>query len=202
MYKKGDNLSRGQAMLVAVFVIVFMTLSIVAYGITSVIRDVKAAEVLGVSKRVAILAESGVEDVAYRVMNGYEYDSSEVLVVADGSTVTEVENDILTNEKIIKSISDISESIRKKETRIIQGDGVSVNYGVQVGEGGFLMQNSSSVTGNVYSNNTVTGSGNRVTGSIVSAGATGSIIQMESGEDMYAHTITNSIVGRDAYYTN
>ena len=202
MKNTGNNFRRGQAMLVAVFVLFFFTLSVVAYGASSVVRDVRAAEVLGLSKRIAIISENGIEDVTFRISSGLAYESSEVLTTSDGEVVTEVSDDILSGEKIVASLADISDSVRKKEVRLVNGVGVGVNYGVQAGQGGFVMNNSSVVHGNVYSNNTVSGAGNLITGTIISSGSDGFINDMESGEDMYAHSIADSLVGRDAHYTS
>ncbi len=64
-----------------------------------------------------------------------------------------------------------------------------------------ILDNSSSVTGNLFSNGPVVGSGlNDVTGSVVSATSTGLIDDVHVGEDAYARTIRDSRVEGDAHY--
>ena len=55
------------------------------------------------------------------------------------------------------------------------GDGVSFNYGIQSGVGGFVIGNAV-INGNVYSNGTIEGAnGATVTGSAFAVGASGFI---------------------------
>lgn len=62
------------------------------------------------------------------------------------------------------------------------------------------MNNTSSVSGNVYVNGPITGGGNVITGDVVSAGASGLIDNLTVMGTARAHSIKNSTVMQDAYY--
>ena len=65
--------------------------------------------------------------------------------------------------------------------RVSKGIGISFNYGVQVGEGGLEMQNSSIVNGSVYSNGNIVMSNNaRINGDAYVAGGVQPIADQES----------------------
>lgn len=78
------------------------------------------------------------------------------------------------------------------------------NYGVQIGEGGLIMKNNSSVEGNVYSNGPITGAAASkcvIEGDVWAAGtSTINKIKANNGGDMHADTILSSIITGDAYY--
>src|SRR3989338_2699942 len=91
--------------------------------------------------------------------------------------------------------------VRKSTMHLTSGSGASLRYGVQSGEGGIVLENSSSVSGNVYSNGPIDGAGsNLIKGSVVSAGPSGSIEGVHSTSSAFAHTITNADIDGDAYY--
>lgn len=72
--------------------------------------------------------------------------------------------------KVITALSDWNDRIRKVQTMVTTSTGVSFNYGVQAGQGGFLLDNNAGVNGNVYSNGDITGSNNTfITGTAIAA---------------------------------
>ena len=86
----------------------------------------------------------------------------------------------------------------------INASNISFHYGIQAGQGGFTLANSSSITGNVFANGSVTGSGNLIRGDVVSAGASGLIAGIHATGTAYAHTLGASgqatTIDKDAYY--
>lgn len=87
----------------------------------------------------------------------------------------------------------------------IQNDVISFNYGIQSGNGGFFMDNSAKVIGNVFSSGSVIGtSQNYIYGDVISAGPTGLVYGIHATSSVYAHTIGNAsestIVDKNAYY--
>lgn len=92
--------------------------------------------------------------------------------------------------------------VRKVKCGARYGVGASFNFGMQSGNGGINMLNSSIVTGNVFSNGPITGSGNVIRGNIVvAAGASGgSIVSIHATGSAWAHTITSATIDKDAYY--
>ena len=95
----------------------------------------------------------------------------------------------------------LNAEIRKVKTSLILGDGIAFRYGAQSGQGGLELQNSSSIIGNVYSNGPVTGSNNYIYGEVVSAGSSGLVSGIHATGTVFAHSLENSAVDKDAYYT-
>ncbi|MFZ3044084.1 MAG: hypothetical protein WA058_03200 [Minisyncoccia bacterium] len=82
---------------------------------------------------------------------------------------------------------------------------ISFHYGIQSGNGGFFMDNSARVTGNVFSSGSVIGtSQNDVIGDVISSGASGRVYGIRATGSVYSHFLGNSsettIVEKDAYY--
>jgi len=151
------------------------------------------------SKRAYFLAEAGGEDVAYRASVGLPYSSEEVISI-DGffaTTTTENVGGILE----ITAKGDVSDDIRKVKLGLEVATGVAFNYGVQVGDGGVQMEQSSMITGNLYSNGPVGSfNSNEVLGDVVSAGPAGTITGVHATGSAYAHNIVDSEIEGDAYY--
>lgn len=178
----------------------FISLAVL-YGIISpTIKNVSLSRGAINSSKSYYLAESGTEDAYYRLKSGKQISSTETLSL-DGGTATTAITDVSGSEKEIVSTGDLLSGFRKLKTGIMVSSGASFNYGVQVGQGGFVMENSSSVLGNIYSNGTVSGSGsNIVKGDVVSAGPSGSVSGIHATSSVYAHTILNSTIDKNAYY--
>lgn len=158
------------------------------------------------SKQSYFLSEAGTEDLTYRITKGLTYDNNENVVLNGLSSSASVAVNVDGNLEVTGE-SDIDSVMRKVKTTLQSGSGALFNYGVQVGTGGIDLDNSSSVRGNVYSNGTIVGSNSDVYGDIVSAGASGSVNNVNAvGGDIYAHSITNSDAtnvsgnGGDVYY--
>ena len=121
------------------------------------------------SKESYYASESGIEDVVYRLKNGMDTSSTETLTVGSSSATTTV-TDLTGSTKRVSSVGDKNNLNRKIEVDVETSDGVAFNYGIQVGQGGFVLSNNSGVVGNVYSNGNITGSsGAYITGSAYAA---------------------------------
>lgn len=83
---------------------------------------------------------------------------------------------------------------------------VSFHYGIQAGDGGFSLANSSEIVGNAFSTGPIIGSGNYIRGSVVSSGATGLVYGIHATSTVFAHTIgsasQSTTVDGDAYYSS
>jgi len=192
--------NKGQAMLVIVLFFIFIFSSFIIVFSAPAIIEFGASKDLLDSKKSYFLAESGAEDIAYRIKNGQLYDANEVLNIGGSYATTTVVN-LSGGEKEITSSADFLSSIRKIKINFITDIGISFNYGVQAGDGGFNMENSSTISGNAYSNGPVTGANsNLIKGDVVSADASGLISGIHATSSAYAHSITNSTIDRDAYY--
>jgi len=188
-------------MLTVVMMTMFIGL-VIALGVTSpVTREARIARELLRSKIGFVVAEASEEDVAYRVREGMIHDNIEVLEIDGVFATTTVTDNIETGIKELSTRGENKIYVRKKKMRLILGDNVTFNYGVQAGQGGFLMKNSSSVRGNVYSNGAVTATQrNLVRGNVVSANSTGLVDGVHATGTTRANTIRDSTVEGDAYY--
>lgn len=193
--------SKGQALLTAVIFFLFISLSVVLSLAFLGSTGSKNAFRLSESKKSYFLAEGGSEDVTYRVLRGKNYSTQEVIGL-DGFFATTTTVNISGNVETT-SIGEVSKNVRKLKTQLSNDIGTSFHYGVQVGDGGLIMQNSALVTGNVYVNGPIRAfNSNEIKGDAVSAGPTGSITGVYATGTAYAYSIADSKIDGDAYYYN
>lgn len=146
-------------------------------------------------------AEAGVEDAILRVIDpALPYQLTETITLASttaSTTIVQTGNDIT-----ILSEGNNNNYIRNVQVSLsAEVDGASFNYGVQVGAGGILMKNKSTIVGNIYSNGNIVGVNTASsTGDVWVAGQTGLIDNFTVGGDAHAHTINESDILSDAYY--
>jgi len=195
-----SNKNGGQIMMITAIMIIFISLTIIFGIVTPVIAQIKNASRAYISRESYFLAEAGTEDVLYRIKNGLSVDTSETLSLNGNSVQTTISNTV--NGKRIIADASYSNQTRKIQTDVTEGIGVAFNFGVQAGDGGMVMENNSTVNGNIYSNGPITGNDNLIQGDAISAGSDGLINHIHATGDMYAHTIQNSQVDGDAYYQN
>lgn len=191
-------------MMVAVLFFVAVSMTMI-FGLAGpVLRQQSIVRNLASSRQSYFLAEAGIEDVVYRLKTGKNVSPTEILSL-NGNSTTVTTTDIL-NGKEVTSIADVRESIRKLMTIAALGSGVAFRFGIQAGNGGLIMENTSSITGNVYSNGVVTADGpiadNIIRGSVVSAGPSGLINNIYVTGSAHAHAIIDSKIDGNAYYQN
>lgn len=194
------NYKGGQAVIVSVMFLLLVSTVVVVRGASPAKSDAQLSRELYESKYAAVLSEATAEDVSYRIRRAMAYDTTESITLGGFSATTTITENISAGTKTLSGVSSVLGAVRKTSLGLMKGDRVSFNYGIQVGNGGFTMANSSSVEGNVYANGTVTGAGNTIKGTVVSAGPSGLINNIHSTSSAYAHSITNSTVDRDIYY--
>ena|SRR3989338_4807948 len=190
----------GQAILIMVMLLTFVSLVLVGQASVPTKADLNLAKNFFESKSSSLISESGLEDVSFRIRKAWKYDLNENLILNGYVASTAIVTDAITGAKTIVASSSVRDLFRSQSGALIKNDRVSINYGVQTGEGGFSMFNSSSVIGNIYSNGSVTGSGNLVQGSIVSAGESGYVDGVHATSSVFSHSIKNSTIDKDAYY--
>lgn len=193
---------RGQAVLTVVVFLLSIGMSII-YGVVSpTLKQSAVAENFIQSGQSYATSESGVEDVIYRLKKGLPIGATEILVVAS-STATTIITPIGNSEKSIFSSGDSFRRIRNISAGLVVSNGISFNYGLQVGNGGFDLENSSKIIGNVYSGGKIEGgNSNLIDGDVISSGVTGRIVGVNATGNVYAHSIADSLVGKNAYYQN
>ncbi|HEY9583340.1 MAG TPA: hypothetical protein VJI66_00025 [Candidatus Paceibacterota bacterium] len=144
-------------------------------------------------------AHSVMEEAYYRLIKSMNIGSSQTITFASSSALVTVEN-TATGKKVTVT-SDEKGFERKIQLDLALGTGISFHYGMQSGQGGFLLENSSSITGNVFSNGPIIGSGgNFIRGDAVSTGPFGFITGIHATGTVYAHNISNVDIDKDAYY--
>lgn len=195
------NAQSGQVMLTLIVFFMFASITIVFGIINPILKQVSIGKNLTLSTGSHFLSQSSLEDVYYRLKNSMQISAVETLSLNDGTTSTTV-TDTATGKKIISGAT-VRENFRRMELNLILGTGASFHYGVQVGNGGFILENSSSVTGNIHSSGPVIGSNsNIVRGDVISSGPSGLIDGVHATGSAYAHNINDSIIDKHAYYVN
>lgn len=159
--------NKGAAMMVVVLFFMFISLTILIGIVTPVVREFKIASDNFSSKKAYFLAESGVEDILYRLKNNKQTSGENTLILGNSIATTSV-TDITNDKKEIISLGNTDSIQRRVKIMANTGFGASFSYGVLSGVGGFSMDNNSKIIGSVYSNGTITGSGS-ITGSATSA---------------------------------
>jgi hypothetical protein len=166
-YKKIPK-NKGAAMMISVLFFLFLSIAIVGGLVAPTVNGFRTANADVKSKKAYSLAESGVEDVAYRLLNNIPVTENESITL-DSNTVTTTMITTSGNQKQIESLGDVSNFERKVNLTLTTSDGVAFNYGVQVGQGGLDLQGSSGIVGNVYANGPITGtSACYITGTAIS----------------------------------
>lgn len=188
---------KGAAMIIAVIFFLSISLVILVGIITPVVREFKIAGSTLDSKKAYFLAESGAEDALYRLRTNKQISASESLTLGTVTVATTI-TDTSASQKEISSIGDANTRERKVSLSVTTGVGVSFSYGVQAGQGGFIMDNGSSIIGSVYANGPITGSGS-VTGSVTSANSASLASNQSngSGVPMYDVSFGNANVTQD-----
>jgi len=191
-------LIKGQAMLVTVVFFLFLSLAIVLGVSDPIIKTVGIVREAHVSRQSYNLSEALIEDMVYRYKTGKLVSNSESLTI--GQDTASATSTTAGDEVVITSTAVSSGSQRKLQTKITSGEGFAFNYGVQAGDGGVELNNSSSIVGNLFSNGPIEGADNVIQGDVISAGPAGLIDDIHATSSAYAHTIQNSTIDKDAYY--
>ncbi len=202
---KRHRISRNRGAAIITAVIFFVVISVtMAVGLSSpVVREYVTARDFEKSKGAYYLSEAGMEDAVYRLKNNKTIGAQEVITL-NGNTATTTITTVSSLNKTISSIGDILRNTRRVKSTLTTTTGESFIYGVWAGLGGVNLLNSSTITGNLYSEGPVTGSNNIISGTVISGGTTGlngsiSGIRNNGEANMYAGTITNSTISGKAY---
>ncbi|MBX4187759.1 MAG: hypothetical protein KW793_01325 [Candidatus Doudnabacteria bacterium] len=148
------------------------------------------------------IAEAGVEMALWKLNNQPGYNGEVSTFYGEGEynvTITELSS----TTKLVRADAFVPNATSPRGKRSVQltlvigTTNVGFNYGVQVGDGGLEMANSSQVVGNVYSDGDIIGTNSaRIQGTAIAAG-TSIIDGMDVDNNAQAHTIRNnsSIMG-------
>jgi len=193
------NTNGGQAALTLSLFFVFISLLMAGAFSGSAVAELKSARNLSSSKQSYIFAEGAVEDAIHRLLSGKNMPGQ--VVYTDGSLAATTTYSSVGNNATVDVSGVQINALRKVRSVLAAASGVSFNYGLQTGNGGFLMENTSRVSGNIYSNGAVKGhNSNLIAGDAVSAGSGGVADGIHATGTVYAHTIKNSEIDGDAHY--
>ena len=153
-----DEKNKGVALLMAIFTILFVTTIISGSFVVITVNSAKRIRNTDNSVQGYYIAESGMEDIVYRIKSGKNYTNNYVIGVGFGTSTIAVstENTVHT----IQVSGSSNNRFRKIETILqVNTSGVEFHYGVQVGDGGLEMENNTIIQGSVYSNGSVIATG-------------------------------------------
>lgn len=185
--KKELKKKNGYVMLVTSVVFMLVSL-IISFGLTTpIIKQLLSTKDIWGAKQSYYLSEAGIEDVMFRLKDSTynsKLSTEEMLSINNYETITTISTDTLTGNKMIKtSESNYDGYKRKIGAEVTQSEGVSFNYGIQTGNGGFFITGGSKVIGNIYSNGDIIGgAGVRITGSAIAAAGGLGIFKDQSNE--------------------
>lgn len=165
------NKQGGQAIITAVIFFLIISLVVIVGIATPIANQIRSGSDFLQSKQGYIFADSLNEEAFYRLNKGRTLPASIVLPFSSSSPAASI-TDVGGMKQVIAT--GIQGSLSRMTKSIFsQGEGVSINYGLQVGNGGLTMSGSPSISGNVYSNGNISGSGSAsITGSASAAVAT------------------------------
>lgn len=200
---------RGYILVLAlVFLGIFFTTS-TAY-LSSITTSARSARNDVASAQALSIAEGALDVAAYQLNQNSSYAGETATPLGNGVFTITVSG-IDSKTKRITATGYVPNSSSPLATKTIKAnigissDVVSFHYGIQAGNGGFTLANSSQIIGNVFSSGSVIGSNtNYIYGDVVSAGASGLVYGIHATSSVYAHTIGGAsqatIIDKNAYY--
>jgi Tfp pilus assembly protein PilX len=193
----------GQIIIIAlVFMAVVSTVIVALVGYAGVqIRSHRQA----VARTQALsIAEAGIEAAIWKLNNQPGYTGESNSSYGSGTYNITITN-LSGSSKLIRADAFVPNQSNPRGKRSIQvtatigTTNIGFNYGVQAGEGGFQMDQNSTVNGNIYSNGSIIGAnGATIDGDAIVAGATGKIDAVRINGNSWSHFIEDSTVGGNA----
>lgn len=131
-------------------------------------------------------AEGGIEDALLRLAKGKKWSSPYTFPVGLASVEVQI-SELFAGSRTITAKGNVNSRIRKVRA-VYELDTTEAEffYGAQVGDGGLIMRNNSTVNGNIFSNGNVSGEVNSLVGGTAKVSGAG-------------HSITGATVSGDAY---
>lgn len=163
---------KGAAMILVVLFFIIISTSLLIGVSSPISNQIKSTNEFLISKSSYNVADSQVENALYRFNKGQTDAPTDISLL--GATATAVLTDIDGEKNLVV---EGSKSIFNRYIKAIfkTDEGVSFNYGLQVGNGGLIMNGSSHIIGNVYANGDIVGNGGSgwyttyITGSAIAA---------------------------------
>ena len=187
-------------MLAAVIVFMFMGLALMSSAAAIGLGEARTAPLFEYGAQGYYAAEGGFEDAVHRIKSGMQISSEEMLAVGSGVATTTI-TDLGSDAKRVESAGDRRNAIRNIRGDLSTSVGAAFHFGVQVGQGGILAENTSQVIGSVQSAGNVRGNNSaQITGDVFVTGS-GTIDNITIGGSAYAYEIANAEIGGTASST-
>lgn len=162
------NTQGGQVIIINTLLFFALSTAIIFAVTSPVISSFQVTKSFTKSKQAFLVANSATNEALYKLNTNKDLGSAETVTLSQGSAIISVAD--VGSSKTISIESDVDSYERNYDLSVAVGDGVSFNYGLQSGQGGFDMSGGAGIIGNVYSNGDVIGSGGPyITGSAISA---------------------------------
>lgn len=154
-YCRDRNQSGFAALLSTMIVMTIIVIVVSGLSLATIIEQKISANAVH-SAQAYYAAESGIEDSLYRLIQGHDYSSSNNFAVGAGRATITISDDA--SQKNILARGQKDERWRSLQVKLnTGGQSTSFYYGVQVGDGGLIMDNNSRVEGSIYSNGPIQG---------------------------------------------
>ena len=201
------NNSGGQAIITAVVFFMVISLVMIVGIMTPLLRHLKSSHEFVRSRQSYYVAEALNEDAIYRLNNNLNVPSSWNLLLNGASATATIFTTL--DAKKIYTVGNFDFLSRAITTTVSEGVGAAFNYGVQAGEGGFVLSGSSIIKGNVYSNGDIIATnGAVITGSAIAASSSsigggdnpgGVLIGTSTVGIAWAHNVQGATVAGNLY---
>lgn len=166
--QKQKNNQQGQAIITAVVFFMLISLVMIVGIMTPLLRHLRASHEFIRSRQSYYTAEALNEDGIYRLNKSLPTPPSWGLSLNGASATATLTTTVF--GKQIYTLGNFDLLSRAITTVVSQGVGAAFNYGVQAGQGGFVLNNGSQVNGNVYANGNIYAvTGVVITGSAIAA---------------------------------
>lgn len=169
---------------------------------------IRAGRIAFASAQAQALAEAGIDKAVYELNQNGSYTGENNTLLGNGAlniAVTSVDSNTkyVTATGIVPSGASPTAAKTVRATVSTDSSTVSFHYGIQTGQGGLEMSNSSKIIGNVYSNGNIIGTNlASIEGAAIVAGPAGIIEGMDVIGDSWSHTIRGtSTVGGNATHS-
>ena len=207
MKKIPPSFSRGYILLLVLIVSAVVT-TITAGFFNYYTSAIRAERFALASSQAFALAEAGIDKAVYELNQNGSYVGETNTALGNGVFSVSIAN-IGSNMKRVTVTSFVPNSVNPTATKEVQATigidstVVSFNYGIQVGQGGLEMKNTSKIIGNAYSNGNIIGTNSaRIQGAAIVSGPAGVIDGMDIDGDAWSYTIRGtSTVGGNATHS-
>lgn len=170
----------GYALLTALVFFLTASAAVVAGISDAVFRETKIVRNETASKQSYFLAESGAEDVVYRIQENLGYDSSETYSIGESTTVVTVGSGSTGDQEIV-STGDAGGTQRTVTITTNPGSSANFSFALQGGLGGIHLDGGATIEGDVYTTGSVSGCGScTITGNVIAAGKSNSVVDQEN----------------------